>query len=306
MPFSHKVDCCATYKRVSGGGGGGCCEAATTPPCRKHACIAKHRSSTRGYITIYSLFWPSTWCIDWGYQPLTWELCSLRNWVCLSLFTFGLVKPILLGTMTTSPLSPRSTGQGKPEFSLPMPPPLLHTRSGNALYENEKPQTPTSAGFTSPYATPQGSPSKKQLPPGAHDLPNIFESSLNLAPTSPSKLSKQQFSPPSPNKGFKIAEDSFDNSVLQPDVGLSPGSSPRKYQENAPSAIRQAKEANFATNQAAISRQEPYQSRDLPDPASRSRFNTQRNLTTEELEKLQLPRVKRLANVTQLCKYARF
>ncbi|KAI4163532.1 MAG: hypothetical protein LQ342_002804 [Letrouitia transgressa] len=181
-----------------------------------------------------------------------------------------------------------------------MPPPLLHTRSGNALYENEKPQTPTSAGFTSPYATPQGSPSKKQLPPGAHDLPNIFESSLNLAPTSPSKLSKQQFSPPSPNKGFKIAEDSFDNSVLQPDVGLSPGSSPRKYQENAPSAIRQAKEANFATNQAAISRQEPYQSRDLPDPASRSRFNTQRNLTTEELEKLQLPRVKRLANVTQL------
>ncbi|KAL9610667.1 MAG: hypothetical protein Q9167_004647 [Letrouitia subvulpina] len=181
-----------------------------------------------------------------------------------------------------------------------MPPPLLHTRSGNALYENERPQTPTNAGFTSPYATPQGSPSKKQLPPGAHDLPNVFENSLNLAPTSPTKLVKQQFSPPSPNKGFKIAEDSFDHTILQPDVGLSLGGSPRKYQENAPPGIRQAKEANFATNQAAISRQEPYQSRDLPDLASRSRFNTQRNLTTEELEKLQLPRVKRLANVTQL------
>lgn len=231
---------------------------------------------------------------------------GLRALLSAQLGPFGLFKSILLDTMTTAPLSPRSTGQGKPEFSLPMPPPLLHTKAGNALYENEKPQTPTSAGFTSPFATPQGSPSKKQLPPGAHDLPNIFENSLNLAPTSPSKLSKQQFSPPSPKKGFKIAEDSFDNSVLQPDVDLIPGGSPRKHQENAASAIRKAKEANIGTNQAAISRQEPYQSQDLPDPASRGRFNTQRNLTTEELEKLQLPRVKRLANVTQLCKCPSF
>ena len=54
-------------------------------------------------------------------------------------------------------------------------------------------------------------------------------------------------------------------------------------------------------NQAALSRQEPYQNRDHPT-ATTKKFNTQRGLTVEELEILHQPKVKRLANVTQLCK----
>jgi cell cycle protein kinase DBF2 len=53
-------------------------------------------------------------------------------------------------------------------------------------------------------------------------------------------------------------------------------------------------------NQAAISRQEQYQSRDQPQITKK--YNTQRGLTPDELEILHKPNVKRLANVTQLCK----
>ncbi|KAL8961591.1 MAG: hypothetical protein Q9193_001875 [Seirophora villosa] len=177
-----------------------------------------------------------------------------------------------------------------------MPPPLLHTRSNNGLYENERPQTPTNAGFTSPFATPQGSPSKKQLPPGANDLPNVFENAMRLAPGSPTKLARQQLSPHSPSKGNRqAAEENVDASVL------SPGSPLRKSnKENTPPASKQTKEATFNPNQAAVSRQEHYQPREASDQSTRVKFNQQRGLTAEELEKLQSPKVKRLVNVTQL------
>ncbi|KAL8908093.1 MAG: hypothetical protein Q9171_005587 [Xanthocarpia ochracea] len=198
--------------------------------------------------------------------------------------------------MASTPLSPSSDGRSRPDFTLPMPPPLLHTRSANNQYENERPQTPTSAGFTSPYATPQGSPSKKLFPPGANDLPDVFDNAMKLAPSSPTKAARQQLTPHSPNKVSRQPLDEQTN-----DSVLSPGSPSRQSnKENALSGIRQTKEAIFNPNQAAISRQEPYQSRENSEQNTRTRYNLQRGLTPEELEKCQSPKVKRLVNVAQL------
>ncbi|KAL8657240.1 MAG: hypothetical protein Q9226_002116 [Calogaya cf. arnoldii] len=198
--------------------------------------------------------------------------------------------------MASNPLSPSADGRSRPDFALPMPPPLLHTRSGNNQYENERPQTPTSAGFTSPYATPQGSPSKKLLPPGANDLPNVFDNAMKLAPSSPTKAARQQLTPHSPNKANRQPLDEHTNDSLP-----APGSPTRQSnKENALSGIRQTKEAVFNPNQAAISRQEPYISRENSEQSVKTRYNLQRGLTPEELEKCQSPKVKRLVNVAQL------
>ena len=182
---------------------------------------------------------------------------------------------------------------------MPMPPPLLHTRSGNEIYETA-PHTPTSAGFTSPYSTPQGSPSKNKLPPGANELPNVFDNAMKLSSSSPTKLGRQQLSSHSPNKSNRQGVDeNIDDTINRSEYTLGPGSPTRKSgKENTPPGIRQAKPAT--PNQAAVSRQEPYQAKDT-DSGARGRYNPQRGLTSEELDKLQLPKVKRLANVTQLC-----
>lgn len=189
--------------------------------------------------------------------------------------------------------------KSKPDFSIPMPtpPPLLHTRSGNELYDNG-PHTPSNAAFTSPFATPQGSPSKSKLPPGANDLPNTFDAAMSLS-ASPTKRS--QLGPSSPNKGSKSLDQSLDENTSRQDYGISPGSPLKKSgKENTPPGIRPKPST---PNQAAVSRQEPYQARDT-DSGAKGRYNAQRGLTPEELEKLQLPKVKRLANVTQLCQSA--
>lgn len=198
-----------------------------------------------------------------------------------------------------------SGGLGRPDLTLPMPPPLLHTRSSNDQYDG--PHTPTQIGFTSPFSTPQGSPSKNKLPPGANDLPNVFDNAMRLVPGSPTKVGKQQSSPRSPHKGTRHGVDEgFDDGIIHQDYSTEQGSPTRSSnKENTPSGIRPLKEAGYTTNQAAISRQEPYQARDASDPAARARYNPQRGLTPEELEKLQLPKVKRLANVTQLCEMVR-
>ena len=202
-----------------------------------------------------------------------------------------------------APLSPGEPS--KPGFTLSMPPPLLHTRSGNELYDGLYTlQTPTHMGFTSPSSTPQGSPSKNKLPPGATELSNVFDQAMKLIPGSPLKGGRQQLNAHSPNKSSRQAiDDGFDENQLRQEYFAGPGSPTRKSnKENASSGIRQAKEASYTPNQAAISRQEQYQTRDGHDAVARGRYNPQRGLTPEELEKLQLPKVKRLANVTQLCK----
>jgi hypothetical protein len=191
----------------------------------------------------------------------------------------------------STPLSPGN----RPDMKMPMPPPLLHTRSGNEMHD--RPQTPNQNGFTSPMQTPIGSPSKKQLPPGANDLPNVFENAMKLAPTSPSKGE-----PKSPSKqGLSLADenitrDPFSDSVNHNAMHGSPTRKSNK-ENTAPGGYHLAKSPGIQQNQAAISRQEAYQQTESKKGPAQTR-----GLTAEELQKLQLPRVKRLANVTQLCK----
>ncbi|KAJ5595464.1 uncharacterized protein N7459_001672 [Penicillium hispanicum] len=174
---------------------------------------------------------------------------------------------------------------------LPNPPPPLHTRSGNETFD--RPSTPADSGFTSPPQTPQGSPSKTRLPPGALDLPNVFDKALKLNPTSPSKSSHNHFNHPMFTTDKPAGED-FNESVIH----QRPSSPTRKAnKENTPPTARLTKDLGPNPTPAAISRHEPYQPRD----ADTSKRQVQlRGLTPEEMEKLQQPRVKRLTNVTQL------
>lgn len=164
------------------------------------------------------------------------------------------------------------------KMTLPMPPPLLHTRSGNELYD--RPQTPTSNHVVSPLQTPQGSPSKNHFPPGAHDLPNVFDNAMKLQPLSPTKSQ-----PKSPSKG-EVDKDPFTDRPSSP--------TRQSNKENAPGSPTRF---GYHANSAAAARDAPYQRTE-----TRRGPQTQRGLTSEELEKLQAPKVRRLANVTQLCK----
>lgn len=180
--------------------------------------------------------------------------------------------------------NPFASPQTQPEkMTLPMPPPLLHTRSGNELYE--RPMTPTSNHIVSPQQTPQGSPSKNQFPPGAHNLPDVFENAMKLQPLSPTK--SQPKSPSKSNLGDSN-QDPFTDKFARPE---SPTRQSNK--ENAPSSPTRS---GYYQNSAAHARNELYQRTET------RRGPQTRALTAEELEKLQLPKVKRLANVTQLCK----
>lgn len=180
-----------------------------------------------------------------------------------------------------------------------MPPPPLHTRSGNEY--SEAPHTPTQMGFTSPFSTPQGSPSKNKLPPGANDLPNVFENAMKLGASSPITGGRAWLRAHSPTKsGKQVMDESFEDSTTH--QGYNSGSPTRKSnKENTTPGIWSPKEPSYAITQAAKSRQEPYKYKETFEPPTRGRYNFQRGLTPEELEKLQLPKVKRLANVAQLC-----
>lgn len=182
-------------------------------------------------------------------------------------------------------------------FQLPIPPPPLHTRSSDM----DRPGTPSQDGFTSPQQTPQGSPSKHHQPPGAFDLPHVFENAMRLLPTIGSSSKSKPGTPTSPNKANLQTADEGDCSV-QDLTTLGPGSPTRKSnKENTPPGARpgQQKEPSYLTH-AAQSRQEPYRTRDA-EQSGRYYHGPQR-LSAEELEKARKPAVKRLANVTQLCK----
>lgn len=177
-----------------------------------------------------------------------------------------------------------------------------------------RPGTPTkSDNFINPVSTPQGSPSKKTVPPGAHDLPDAFDHVMTLNPNpgleSPLKLGRPQsvIPPLSPGKSnvqsSQASDDtaSVDESVIH--KARSSGSPVKKTgQENTPPASRLAcSDSPHQHNQAAISRHQLYETRDRPT-TPRSKFNTQRGLTAEEREILQKPGVRRMVNVTQLCR----
>ncbi|KAK3709347.1 serine/threonine-protein kinase dbf2 [Vermiconidia calcicola] len=184
------------------------------------------------------------------------------------------------------------------EMAMPVLPPLLHTRSSNDV--NEQAGTPKreQQEFISPTQTPTGSPSKNRMPPGAFDLPDVFTNAMKLIPTVGQQNNKPLQSKAqgsvSPNRH---EQDPFGSA--QEKAG-APGSPTRKQgKENTPPSFRPAlqQERSYVT-QAAASRQEPYRPREEQSPTRAQAFGGR--LTAEEVEKLQKPNIKRLANVTQL------
>lgn len=178
---------------------------------------------------------------------------------------------------------------------LPVPPPALHMRTS----EMDAPGTPTREAFISPRQTPQGSPSKTHQPPGAFDLPHVFENAMKLFPTMGSPSKQKPDTPGSPSR-LKIGTN-VDHSA---DTTMLSAGSPtrRSNQENTPPGVRPGaqKESSFLTH-AAQSRQEPYRTRETE--GSQRYYPAPPRLSQEELEKARKPAVKRLANVTQLCTY---
>ncbi|KAG6098218.1 hypothetical protein E4U31_004792 [Claviceps sp. LM219 group G6] len=180
--------------------------------------------------------------------------------------------------------------------------------SGDA---SARPTTPTKKGndsFINPTSTPQGSPSKKTIPPGAHDLPTAFESALTLNSAgldAPIKLARPQSVIAPLSHGRANAQPREEPSIEQSVIHKSASpTSPlkRQDQENRPPAPRLGlAELPAQHNHAARSRQQLYEPRERPTTShGHKKFNTSRGLTAEERLLLQKPGVKRLVNVTQL------
>ena len=199
--------------------------------------------------------------------------------------------------------------------------PATHTQGDKDIKSPtaEYPATPTRNDFINPASTPQGSPSKKTIPPGAHDLPSTFNNALKLntsALDSPVKLGRPQAqtssSPLSPTKAnLQPSDDAstangngspkVDESIIHKSKP-SPGSPLKKQgQENTPPSRIPVADNLYQHNHAAASRQDVYHPRDGARTPGTKKFNTHRGLTPEELEILKKPSVRRLVNVTQLC-----
>ncbi|KXX73488.1 Serine/threonine-protein kinase sid2 [Madurella mycetomatis] len=174
-----------------------------------------------------------------------------------------------------------------------------------------RPSTPIRNSFITPASTPQGSPSKRTVPPGANELPGALQNMKLGTPSAldiPVKLGRPQsalITPLSPGRtnvqNFEEGSSTVDDSIIQKGPA-APGSPLKsKGQENTPPALPRDPftEPTYQPSHAAISRQELYQPRDRPSPTVK-RFNTTRGLTAEERELLQKPTVKRMVNVTQL------
>ena len=203
-----------------------------------------------------------------------------------------------------------------------------------------RPVTPTMNNinsFVNPLNTPLGSPSKRTIPPGAHDLPTVFDTAMNLnspgieapvrlsrpqsvvAPLSPGKANNSQPAPQPHHQPREEQQQQQQKQQQQPGAaaaveevaahsvhkGRASPATPRRRQgqENAQPVSRLAahdQERQPHHSHAALSRQQPYETKDRPIIAKR--FNTARGLTAEEREILQRPNVRRMVNVTQLCK----
>ncbi|KAK0749514.1 serine/threonine-protein kinase sid2 [Schizothecium vesticola] len=182
---------------------------------------------------------------------------------------------------------------------------------------DERPTTPIKGtvpnNFTTPISTPQGSPSKKTVPPGANELPVSIDN-MKLSATSifdsPVKLNRPQGGSSNPLstgrtnlQNIDEGSPSIENSIIH--KGTSAAGSPPKghSKENTPPVITRTAPTEpaptYQPSHAALTRQDGYHLRERP-AATVKRFNTQRGLTAEELEILQKPNIKRLVNVTQL------
>ncbi|ROW13809.1 hypothetical protein VPNG_03624 [Cytospora leucostoma] len=179
-------------------------------------------------------------------------------------------------------------------------------KDSNSRLDLGRPQTPVHRNsFIEPTSTPQGSPSKRTFPPGAHDLPQALESHLKLNSTvldSPIRLGRPQsvVAPLSPAKVNKVqppdaesTNTTGDESILQRNAPATPLK--HQGQENTPPT---AAKIPLQHNHAALSRQDVYSNpRPAPPP---NKFETSRGLTQEERDILEKPNVRRLVNVTQL------
>lgn len=170
-----------------------------------------------------------------------------------------------------------------------------------------RPGTPSRPNSFINPPTPHGSPSKKTAPPGAHDLTTTFENAMNLNDGPGVKLTRPQsvITPLSPGKSNVQPYD--DSSVFADDSVLHKGTSAtgplkKQGQENTPPTSRLGgTDSPLQHSHAAVTRQQLYEPSHRPlTPAKK--FNTTRGLTAEEKEILQKPNVKRLVNVTQLCR----
>lgn len=123
----------------------------------------------------------------------------------------------------------------------------------------------------------------------------------------PVKLSRPQsvITPLSPGKTNAQPLDESSINVDESIIHKTPSSgSPLKKQgqENTPPSSRLGiVDSPAQHSHAAKTRQQLYETKDRP-MTSYKKFNTSRGLTAEEREILQKPGVKRLVNVTQLCK----
>ncbi|KOS18164.1 Serine/threonine-protein kinase sid2 [Escovopsis weberi] len=178
--------------------------------------------------------------------------------------------------------------------------------------------------FINPVTTPKGSPSKKTVPPGAHDLPAYFDSAMSLGNAAgidaPVRLARPQsvvtpLSPGKSNLNQPAVDDhahADDGSVVHKTASAaaaatSASGSPRKHhgQENTPPVVSKLAPHDHPQppplhhSHAALSRQQLYEGRDRP-LTSTKRFNTNRGLTAEERQILDRPNVRRMVNVTQL------
>jgi cell cycle protein kinase DBF2 len=204
------------------------------------------------------------------------------------------------------------------QFTLPVPPPPLHTRSTNPEMNENRPSTPPNARFTdfiTPQQTPQGSPSKSHQPPGAFDLPNAFDNALRLFPTSSASnvtatappLSPTKQLPPSRLPQFspaKVGMGAYDASAST--TAPQPGSPTRNKENTPPTGIPRSpkkEQAAVTLSQAAQSRAIHYRTRDAAELAPPRPTYVQRGLSADDMEKIKKPAVKRMANVTQLCEF---
>ena len=195
--------------------------------------------------------------------------------------------------------SPFATGDAK-DF-LPIPPPLTHTRSTNNMDSVLASPSREDPAFISPVQTPQGSPSKNRMPPGAFDLPDVFSNAMKLLPTqgqpNNSALQAKQQGSASPTR-----QTDYDPFTSHDAKAGAPGSPTRKNgKENTPPAYRQpAPPQSSYLAEAAQNRQNVYRPREDHSPTRQKQSVITGLPTPEEQEKLQRPSVKRLANVTQL------
>lgn len=200
------------------------------------------------------------------------------------------------------------------DIAQPSPSSAIHTQSTTdvgAMPPPLRPATPTGQqveDFMRPQETPQGSPSKSSMPPGAFDLPKVFDNAMRLLPTIPG------LTPGTPGKAATLG--------AKPNLSPTKGDFTQIYQHQPPpSPTRKSKKENITPptttaasnvrpasplkegsylNQAAQSRAAPYVRTPDAEPTAPRPAYVQRGLSREDMEKLANPSVKRLANVTQL------